>query len=143
MLIGRFFRDFRFRSFFIEDELVCRVLVLFFRVSVSGWISLSIDEGVLKLTHENSEPMLLNVNDIDDEFAYPVQTATELDEYVGKKIINVYEYRVNGIEDGSVGAYFECENEGFSILEIDGCLFISDGKYEGVKEKLFLSRLEV
>lgn len=87
MLIGRFFRDFRFRSFFIEDELVCRVLVLFFRVSVSGWISLSIDEGVLKLTHENSEPMLLNVNDIDDEFAYPVQTVTELDEYVGKKLL--------------------------------------------------------
>ena len=141
MVINEFFRGFRFRSFFIKDELVCRILVLFFQLSASGWVSLSIDEGTLTWTLEKTEPALLDVKDIEDEFAYPIQTAIQLSGYVGKKITDIYEYKLEGIEEGNIGVYFACGNEGFSVLENDGCLFLFDGLYEVAQEKILLSRL--
>ncbi|MGD8107980.1 hypothetical protein ACQE32_15205 [Pantoea sp. FN0302] len=141
MLANEYFKDFRFRSFYIEDEMVCRMLVLFFQCSDSGWVSLSIDEGVLTWTYEKTEPELRDIKDIDDEFAWPVQTANELASYVGKKITDIYEYKLEGIEEGSIGVYFECGNKGFSVLEHEGCLFLFDGVYYVAQGKILLSRL--
>lgn len=143
MLINEYLKDFRFRSFFIEKALVCRMLVLFFQVSSSGWVSLTIDEGVLRLSVEDSEPMLLDINDIDDEFAYPVETAFEFNSYIGRKITNISEYRLEGIEDGCIGVYIECGNEGFSVVEEGSCLFLFDGIYQDFQENTFLSRLNI
>ncbi|MGQ3902905.1 hypothetical protein [Mixta calida] len=142
MLVNECFKDFRLRSFFIEKKLVCRMLVLFFQTSVSGWLSLTIGEGVLKLSLESSEPELLDIDNINDDFAYPVQAAAELAHYVGKKITGIYEYKMEEIEDGSIGIYFECGNEGFSILENESCLFSVDGRYETKQRGLSLSRLD-
>lgn len=128
-MIGELFTDFRFRSFFIGEDLVCRMLVLFFQVSNVGWISLSIDEGIATFSLEKNEPSLLGLDEIDDEFSYPVQNATNLEGYIGSKIINVYEYRLRGIEDGCVGVYFECEKKGFSVVENDGCLSVTSGVF--------------
>ena len=75
MLVNEYFKDFRLRSFFIEKKLVCRMLVLFFQTSISGWLSLTIGEGVSKLSLESSEPELLDIDNINDDFAYPVQAA--------------------------------------------------------------------
>lgn len=142
MLTDEFFRDFRYRSFFIGNELICKALVFFFQTSLSGWVSLTIGEGTITLSLEDSEPLLLDLADIDDEFAYPVQAADELSRYVGQKIIDIYEYRIRGIEDGSVGVYFECEEGGFSILENEGCLCVSHGICRA-DEDVILTKLKV
>lgn len=127
MFVGESLKDFRYRSFYIDRELICRTIVFFFQTSVSGWVSLTIGEGTITLSLEDSEPLLLDLADIEDEFAYPLQTADELARYVGQKIIDIYEYRIKGIEDGSVGVYLECEEGGFSLLENEGCLCVSHG----------------
>lgn len=142
MLVNEYFINFRFRSFFIEREVICRFIVLFFETSKSGWASLTIDEGISTLTLESKEPLLLDLNDIDDDFAYPVQSSIELVGYIGKHIINIYEYRIKGIEDGCVGVYFDCGDCGFSILESEGCLSIAHGVHEDFHEVVILSKLE-
>ena len=140
MLTNETFDNFRFRSFLIENELICQIIVLFFKTS-SGWISLSIDEGVSKFSQERCEPFLLDINAIYDEFAYPVQEAEELTSYIGKKISNIYEYRLSGIEEGCVGIYFDCGNCGFSVLEVDGCLSIIHGVSNNLQNDISLVKL--
>ena len=73
MIIGEKICDFRFRSFFMSGSLVCRMLVLFFRFSRSGWVSLDIGEGVLRILSVGSEPELLGLDEVSDDFAYPIQ----------------------------------------------------------------------
>jgi len=141
MLINERFNDFRFRSFFIEKEMICNYLVIFFQASSSGWISLTIDEGIAKFTKEFSEPNTLDLSEIFDDYAYPVQDATELSCYKGKKLINIYEHRIKGIEEGCIGIYFECEDCGFTVLENDGCLSIAHGFYENFQEETHLVKL--
>lgn len=141
MLINERFNDFRFRSFFIEKEMICNYLVIFFQASSSGWISLTIDEGIAKFTKEFSEPNTLDLSEIFDDYAYPVQDATELSCYKGKKLINIYEHRIKGIEEGCIGIYFECEDCGFTVLESDGCLSITHGFYENFQEETHLVKL--
>ena len=141
MLINERFNDFRFRSFFIEKEMICNCLVVFFQVSSSGWISLTIDEGIAKFTKEFSAPNILDLIEIFDDYAYPVQDATVLSCYKGKKLINIYELRIKGIEEGCIGIYFECEDCGFAVLEIDGCLSINHGFYENIQEETHLVKL--
>ncbi len=46
MLINEVLREVRFRSFFMSGNLVCEFLVLFFKLSNSGWVSLTVSEGV-------------------------------------------------------------------------------------------------
>jgi len=141
MLTNETFDNFRCRSFLIENELVCQIIVLFFKTSSSGWTSLTIDEGISKFSREPCEPSLLDITEIDDEFAYPVQEAEELAGYIGKNISNIYEYRVNKIEEGCVGIYFDCGDCGFSVLEVDGCLSIIHGVSDDLQYDISLVKL--
>ncbi|MDU1575993.1 MAG: hypothetical protein E6868_22510 [Pantoea sp.] len=141
MLKNETFNNFRCRSFFIEKELICQILVLFFKTSSSGWMSLTIDEGVSKLSREPCEPSLLDIKKIDDEFAYPVQDVKDLTCYIGKKILNTYEYRINKIEEGCIGVYFDCGDCGFSVLEVDGCLSIIHGVSDDLQNDISLIKL--
>lgn len=141
MLKNETFNNFRCRSFFIEKELICQILVLFFKTSSSGWMSLTIDEGVSKLSREPCEPSLLDIKKIDDEFAYPVQDVKDLTCYIGKKILNTYEYRINKIEEGCIGVYFDCGDCGFSVLEVDGCLSIIHGVSDNLQNDISLIKL--
>ena len=138
MLVNEYFKDFRLRSFYRKEISLPNACTVF-QTSVSGWLSLTIGEGVSKLSLESSEPELLDIDNINDDFAYPVQAAAELAHYVGKKITGIYEYKMEEIEDGSIGIYFECGNEGFSILENESCLFSVDGRYE-TKQRGYLCR---
>lgn len=141
MLTNETFDNFRCRSFLIENELVCQIIVLFFKASSSGWTSLTIGEGISKFSQEPCEPSLLDITEIDDEFAYPVQEAEELAGYIGKNISNIYEYRINKIEEGSVGIYFDCGDCGFSVLEVDGCLSIIHGVSDDLQYDISLVKL--
>lgn len=78
MIIGEKIFEFRFRSFFMSGSLVCKMLVLFLRFSRSGWVSLDIGEGVLRILSFGSEPKLLGLDEISDDFAYPIQSSNEL-----------------------------------------------------------------
>ncbi|WP_226067784.1 hypothetical protein [Dickeya zeae] len=142
MLVNEYIKEFRKRSFFIESELICNMLVVFFEASSSGWISLSINEGVSRVSLEDSEPFLLDISDIDDDFAYPVEVADELSDYVGKEIVGIYEYRIENIETGCIGFYFDCGDVGFSLLEDDGCLSIYNGICNNFKKSVCLFKKE-
>ncbi|MCL6350701.1 hypothetical protein [Pectobacterium polaris] len=142
MFINEYIKGFRGRSFFIESELICNMVVLFFQTTMSGWVSLSINEGTSKFSLEDSEPLLLDLSGIDDEFAYPIQVVSDLSDYLGRRIVNIYEYRVRYVENGCVGVYFDLELGGFSILERDGCLSVINGTYNDFKEDVYLSKLE-
>ncbi|MEQ4511692.1 MAG: hypothetical protein ABN480_13960 [Dickeya sp.] len=138
MLVNEYIKEFRKRSFFIENDLICDILVMFFRTSESGWISLSVNEGIAKILQESFEPFLLDVMDIDDEFFYPVKIVPELSDYIDKKIVNICEYRIKNVEHGCVGLYFDCGVTGFSLLEKEGCLSIFYGIYDGFGEEIYL-----
>lgn len=142
MIIGEKICDFRFRSFFMSRSLVCKMLVLFFRFSRSGWISLDIGEGVLRILPVDPEPEILGLNDISDDFAYPIQSSDELDRYLGKDLLAVFKYVIQDVEDGCVGVYFDFGKCGFSVLESEDNLYITDGVV-GISDGLVLSKLEI
>lgn len=139
MIIGEKICEFRFRSFYMSGSLVCKMLVLFFRFSRSGWVSLDVGEGVLRILPVDSEPELLGLNEIFDDFAYPIQKSDELDRYFGKDVLAVCKYVIPDIEDGCVGVYFDFGDCGFSILESESNLSITYGVV-GFSDEVVLSR---
>lgn len=127
MIIDDRICEFRFRSFFISRSLVCEMLVLFFRFSETGWVSLDIGEGVLRILSVGSEPKLLGLDEISDDFAYPIRNSGELNKYFDKRLLAVYKYVVVSVEDGCVGVYFDFGSCGFSVFESEDGLSIVDG----------------
>lgn len=127
MLVNEVLNDFRFRSFFMNGDLVCEFLVLFFNLSSTGWVSLTISEGVSSFVMLSSEPELLGLSEINDDFAYPVKSLNGLKRFFGLKILTVYEYRMSGVGDGCVGVYLEFDGCGISVLESDDFLSVVDG----------------
>jgi hypothetical protein len=142
MITGEKIFEFRYRSFFMSGSLVCKMLVLFFRFSKSGWVSLDIGEGVLRVLSVCSEPALLALDEISDDFAYPIQNSDELDRYFGKELLAVYKYVISDMEDGCVGVYFNFGDCGFSVLESEDNLSIIDGVVR-ISDDMVLSRLEI
>ncbi|HFH2864468.1 TPA: hypothetical protein ACGJQ6_005575, partial [Pseudomonas aeruginosa] len=142
MIIGEKIFEFRFRSFFMSGSLVCKMLVLFLRFSRSGWVSLDIGEGVLRILSFGSEPKLLGLDEISDDFAYPIQSSNELDRYFGKDLLAVYKYLISDVEDSCVGVYFDFGDCGFSVLESEDNLSIVDGVVR-VSDDVALSKLEI
>lgn len=130
MLNGEFLLDFRSRSFFMGAELVCEFLVLFFKLSDSGWVSLTVGEGEAEFLVMNSEPLLVGRSEIEDDFAYPVQPLSGLSKYLGLKILSVFEYRVSGVDDDCVGVYLDFGDCGLSVVELGGCLLFEDGVFQ-------------
>ena len=127
MLINETLNDFRFRSFFMSGELVCEFLVFFLNLSSSGWVSLAISEGVSSFVPLSSGPELLGLSEISDDFAYPIKTLSSLKDFLGLKVLAVYEYRLSGVDDGCVGVYLEFDGGGLSVLESDDCLSVVEG----------------
>lgn len=142
MIVGEEIFEFRFRSFFLNGSLISEMLVLFFRFSKSGWVSLDIGEGISRILPLESEPVLMNTAPSSDEFVYPVQSSNRLDKYFGKKLISVSEYRIFAIEECCVGVYFDFGDCGFSVLESDDNLSLIDG-VAVLPEGQVLSLLEI
>lgn len=127
-MVGDSFCEARVRSFYIDDMLVCSCLVLFFRLKICQWMSLTVGEGVAELSFLESEPKLLSLTDIGDDFAYPISGCNFLDVYFGREVLGVFEYRVKAAADVCIGVYFELEGGGVSVVEVDNCLSVVDGK---------------
>ncbi|WP_460949849.1 hypothetical protein AB6N16_20830 [Pseudomonas marginalis] len=127
MLINETLNGFRFRSFFMNGNLVCEFLVFFLNLSSSGWVSLTISEGVSSFVPLSSEPELVGLSEINDDFAYPIKELSSLKKFLGLKVLAVYEYRLSGVDDGCVGVYLEFDGCGLSVLESDDCLSVVEG----------------
>lgn len=84
----------------MEGELVSEVLLFFFKLSTSGWNSLSIGEGVaiISCNVPQCEAQLPGV--VDGYIDYPVAPLSGLDFFVGKQIHRIFEYQIPGIEAG-------------------------------------------
>lgn len=143
MLINEVLCDVRFRSFFMSGNLICEFLVLFFKLSGSEWVSLTISEGVSKFIKLDSEPELLELSEINDDFAYPVKPLSRLDKYFGLKILSVYEYRISDIGEGCVGVYFDFGNCGISVIESDDCLSVTDDVVQFSDSRVSLCKIKV
>ncbi len=143
MLINEVLHDVRFRSFFMTGNLVCKFLVLFFRFSNSGWVSLTISEGVSRFLKLDSEPELLELSEINDEFAYPIRSLSGLDKYLGLKILSVCEYRISDVDEGCVGVYLNFGSCGLSVIESNECLSVVDDMVEFYDSKISLLEMRV
>ena len=143
MLNKEFIDDVRFRSFFMAGNLVCEYLVLFFKLSSTGWVSLTINEGVSEFTVLDSEPKLLDLIEIKDEFAYPVMSLGGLDKLLGLEILAVYEYRIKDVKDGCIGVYVDFGGFGVSIIESDGCLSIVEGMVQCLERDISLCEMDL
>ncbi|APQ10306.1 hypothetical protein BJP27_01845 [Pseudomonas oryzihabitans] len=143
MLINESLCDIRFRSFFLSGNLVCEFLVLFLRMSASGWVSLTVGEGVSKFEVLNSEPSLLKLSEISDDFAYPIGSLRGLDRFLGLKVLAVYEYRIKDIEEGCIGIYLDFGDDGFSVIETDECLSVVEGWVQSLDSEVFLYKIDV
>lgn len=143
MLINEALCDVRFRSFFMSGNLICEFLVLFFKLSNSEWVSLTISEGVSKFITLDAEPGLLGLSEINDDFAYPVKPLSGLDKYFGLKILSVYEYRVSDVDEGCIGVYLDFGSCGFSVIENDGCLSVADGVVKFSDNRILLCGIKV
>lgn len=143
MLINEVLHDVRFRSFFMTENLVCECLVLFFNVSNSGWVSLTISEGVSRFLKLDSDPELLELSEINDDFAYPIKSLSGLDKYLGLKILSVYEYRISDVEEGCIGVYLNFGSCGLSVIESGECLSVVDDMIRFSDSKILLLEVRV
>lgn len=127
MFLNEKFNEFRARSFYLNGIPVCEVLVLFFKFEKSRWCSLNIGEGVAIFTSDEPESEVeLNLS-LGGDVDYPVMRMPVLNDFVGKKIHRIFEYRIEGLDEGCVGVYFDCGVCGFSVVENNGCLSFVSG----------------
>ncbi|MDF5922522.1 hypothetical protein P4133_34615 [Pseudomonas aeruginosa] len=117
------------------------MLVLFLRFSRSGWVSLDIVVAVKDFVF-GSEPKLLGLDEISDDFAYPIQSSNELDRYFGKDLLAVYKYLFSDVEDGCVGVYFDFEIVVLAFWSQEDNLSIIDGVVR-VSNDVALSKLGI
>lgn len=143
MLINEVLRDVRFRSFFMGGNLVCEFLMLFFKLSDSGWVSLTVSEGVSRFLKLDSDLELLELSEISDEFAYPIKSLSGVDKYMGLKILSVYEYRISDVDEGCVGVFLDFGDCGLSVTESDECLSVTKGVVKFSDSKISLHKLVV
>ncbi|WP_458718225.1 hypothetical protein [Pseudomonas gregormendelii] len=143
VLINEMLCDVRFRSFFMSGNLVCELLVLFFKLSNSGWVALTISEGVSRFVKLDSDPELQDLSEINDEFAYPIKSLSGLNKYLGLKILSVYEYRVGDIDEGCVGVYLDFGGFGLSVIDSNECLSVLDGVVEFSDNRISLFEVRV
>lgn len=142
MLINEVLRNIRVRSFFLGDNAVCEILMIFFEFSNSGWVSLTISEGVALFSVLKDAPEVVDLADINDEFAYPVKSLQGCEELMGKRVSAMYEYRINAVREGCIGVYMEIEGKGLSILESDGCLELLKGSVDFDDDTIYMSKID-
>lgn len=134
-MLNQKFLNFRYRSFYIDQLLICANVTIFFQLDDFRWFSLSIGEGSIDLLEEQNEPKCQSLSDIKDSFAYPIGDLIELDCVKGMVLKGVFEYRLKANLDFSVGLYFKLDAGGISIIENNGNLSIVSGMADELLEQ--------
>lgn len=141
MLLDKRIIQFRKKSFYMKGELVSDVVIFYLQISSQEWVSVTIDDGIMEILPCIDEPKILNIGSIDDDFLYPVNNIIELNDFLGEKLIRVYEYRVKNIENGCVGAFFDFGKKGFSLLEHEyGCI-IKNGLCRDFNKEIIMLKI--
>ena len=113
-------------SFYISRKLVCDIIVLYIRVDTGVWYKFTTSDGRDCIEQEKEEPLEIMLEQIQDDFAYPIMT---IHLPCKKKIIaKIMDYKCNN-QLAEVNGYYIKFNDGsgFSIFEKEDCLKISDG----------------
>ncbi|MCY1344687.1 Invasion associated locus B (IalB) protein [compost metagenome] len=127
VLLGKTIQEFRSRSFFMDGQRQCDCSVLYLKTEDGSWFSFTIGEGYSRIVEEKEEPFIINLDSIDDDFAYPVQNVSFLEEYVGNTIVAINELKLKDRENIVVGLYVELGINGFTLYEDNDCLFLEKG----------------
>jgi len=106
-------------------------------------VSLTISEGVSRFLKLDSDPELLELSEINDDFAYPIKSLSGLDKYLGLKILSVYEYRISDVEEGCIGVYLNFGSCGLSVIESGECLSVVDDMIRFSDSKILLLEVRV
>lgn len=131
IMLNTSFLKCRYRSFLMDGELISKYIKIYFK-SHNHWISLTINDGYSEFKIEIDEPELNTKQEHDNNFSYPLYICHELEKFLGRNILKIYEYRIIGILDGAIGIYFDYGDKGFSIIEDinNSGLLIIQGVYE-------------
>jgi hypothetical protein len=141
-LIGKCISEIRARSFYIERQIICECTVIFIALTDDHWLSITVSEGEIQIVGDGHEPELTILDEISDDFAYPVLKLNGFEMYFGKKITEIFSYKMlEKKEDIYIGLYIECGDIGFSICEIDDCLSVSHGKNDDFLQIAYLDKL--
>jgi hypothetical protein len=125
-MIGHTIRAIRAMAFYIDLKLICDVIVLYIEVDTGKWYKLTSSDGKNIIEMSNEAPIEVNLKEVEDEFAYPVQTFAS--NYLDGKICGIKQYSCKNSEDEFNGFYIELDQgAGFSIFNENECLKIFDG----------------
>ncbi len=83
------------------------------------------------------------MSEINDEFAYPINSLSGLDKYLGLKVLSVYEYKISDIDEGCVGVYLDFGGCGLSVIETNECLTVTDDVVQFSDGKILLCKIKV
>jgi hypothetical protein len=124
-LVGKKIDELRYMSFYLKKQLVCKYLVLYIRVEDQSWYSITISDGFSIVQKLAESPKLVNLSEINDDFAYPIMISNEF-KFFGK-LITIRENLWQGKEDECVSISLEFEKGmKIDITEIDDCLKIEE-----------------
>lgn len=128
-IIGGTITEFRSLAFYLNKNCVCEIITLSIEFDNQKWVEFFSSEGENVIRFPNVPHEVLKLDDIANEFAYPVSKLNL--PYLGKKVINIQQYLWKGKEDLGLGFYFELnDNSSFSLIELeDECEHIYDGLF--------------
>lgn len=125
-MIGRTIEEMRVMSFYIKPKLISDIIVLYIKVDTGEWFKFWTSDGQNSVELLNEAPVKVELEEIRDEFAYPVKTIQS--NYFGREIMGIKQYSWNNQMDELNGFYVELrDGTGFSIFEEDDCLKVLDG----------------
>lgn len=125
-IIGRKIKEFRVKSFYIDRKLICDVIVLYMQIDTGEWFKFTTSDGENSVELLIKEPITVKLENIEDEFAYPIKVI-KLD-FIGSTITDIKQYIWNNQADELNGFYIELDKKkGFSLIDVDDCLKIFDG----------------
>lgn len=106
--------------------MICNAIVFYIKTDANQWYELITCDGINSIHLLESEPVLLNLNEIKDDFAYPIEVMQN--KYINKKIIDIQEY-VSLKANGEYGGFYIAleDNNGFSLFDNDVCFAFTDG----------------
>lgn len=125
-IIGKSIQEIRAMSFYINCKQVCEIIVLYIRIDDDKWIKITTSDGHNVIELLANEPKEVQLDEIEDEFAYPIKSINTC--YINKHIKELKEYIYKNQSDELNGFYLEfTDGSGFSIIEKDDCLILLDG----------------
>lgn len=113
-------------SYYINKQQIAEIIVLYIRLDGGNWIKITTSDGSNIIEKLDEEPKVIYLEDIKDDFAYPIKKIET--KYIGGKIECIRNYIYNNDPFELIGFYFQFNNGfGFSLIEENGCLRLFDG----------------